>query len=148
MGAPGEYVEDELRPVYYLQFGHLSQFPDLRGGELLVEDEYRRVLLQRLYDELLYLARPHEALGVQCGEPLADHVEDYQVVGPRELLEFFKRFHLAVFGLGGDAHEYRPLPLVRHVPCYGAAPPLFPDDDGDDGPSPRYDYAELSLDLP
>src|SRR3989304_5162032 len=126
MGAPGEYVEEELRPVYFLQFRYLSQFPDLRGGKLLVEDEYRRVLLQRLYDELLYLPGSHEVLGVQLVEPLADHVEDYQVVGPRELLEFFKRFHLAVFRLGGDAHEYRPLPLVRHVPCYGAAPLPFP----------------------
>src|SRR3990170_1195682 len=125
MGAPCEYVEYELRPVYDLELGDLAQFPHLGGGKLLVEDKYGRVLLKGLYDELFYLASSHEVLGVELIEPLTDHVQDDYVVRPREFLQFFEGFHLRVLRLGGDAHEYRPLPLVRDIPRNGAAHLLF-----------------------
>ncbi len=87
LGALRKNVEDELRPVDDLEIGVLHDRRDLRGREVSVENERRRVELHRADDDVVELALAHHELGIDAIAALDDDVDHLDSSGSRELFQ-------------------------------------------------------------
>ncbi len=88
MGAAGEDVEDQLAAVDDLDFGDGGDGAHLRRGQLLVENQQGRPLLQGADHHLLELPLPHQSTRVELAWPLHDPVEHHHVGGTGQLRQF------------------------------------------------------------
>lgn len=111
----GEEVEDQLGAVDDLEIGRRIDRPDLRRGQLPIEDDHIGSQLERADDDLLELALADECSGVECGTSLEDLVEDDQSTGVGQLdqlVEGVPGIAGCTLLAGGDTDEQGAIPRV------------------------------------
>jgi hypothetical protein len=107
--ARGEDVEDQLGPVHHPDADRLLHVLPLRGAQLVVEQDERRVEVARLVAQLVELALAEVGGRVRAVELLGERAHDVGAGGVRqagELLEVLLDAVAVGGALEGGAHEH------------------------------------------
>ena len=117
MGALGEDVQDELRPVHHPDLHHLADVAHLRRREVRIHDHEVRGLLLDDAAQLLQLPFAHVGGRVRL-RPLLRHLRDDLRPGGRHQFAQFRHVGLDIRSLLVDRRDdrlLRPLDNVQSV---------------------------------
>ena len=77
-GALGEYIEDKLRAVDYLDSGDLADIALLGGGEVLADDHHIRLRFLHPQEHLIGVSRPDVEPWVRVLPPHVHLIDNLQ----------------------------------------------------------------------